>query len=126
MALANGDLDTIILKAMLRLGYPSLHESQHKAVISFVNRNDVFIIVPTGSGKSLCFAVLPFMFDSVYGRIESIAIIVSPLIALIKVQVSSNARAALTAPYHYRSLLCTFQQHMLVAIWTTVSNRKKF
>ena len=116
-------------------------------MVSFVNGNDVFVILPTGSGKLLCFAVLPFVFDSLYGRVGSIAIVISPLLALMKDQVSScNARAALTATYHYRSLLwrgsgyettayhyrsllCTlkaFQQPMLVAMWTTVSNVKTF
>eukprot|EP00731_Ephydatia_muelleri_P002345 Em0001g2345a len=51
--------------------------------------NDVFLILPTGSGKSLCFSVLPFAFDYLYGRVGSIVIVVSPLIALMKDQVTA-------------------------------------
>ena len=49
--------------------------------------NDVFIILPTGSGKSVCFSVLQFAFDVLFQRDGSIVIVVSPLIALIKDQV---------------------------------------
>ena len=86
--MATGDTDTIILQATQRLGYPSLRENQYKAVFSFLNGNDVFVILPTGSGKSLCFAVLRFAFDDLHGRVGSIVIVISPLIALMKDQVS--------------------------------------
>ena len=58
------------------------------AVLSFLKGSDVFVSLPTGSGKSLCFALLPFVFDELYGRNGSIAIVVSPLISLMKDQVS--------------------------------------
>ena len=77
--MATGDTDTIILQATQRLGYPSLRENQYKAVFSFLNGNDVFVILPTGSGKSLCFAVLRFAFDALHGRVGSIVIVISPL-----------------------------------------------
>ena len=47
----------------------------------------VFISLPTGSGKSFCYSVLPFVFDGLYQRVGSIVIVVSPLIALMKDQV---------------------------------------
>ncbi len=78
-----------------RLGYAALHEEQ-EAVNAFASGRDVFISLPTGSGKSLCFAVLPWLFDRLYpyhqGR--SIVIIVSPLIALMKDQVESTFKFA--------------------------------
>ncbi|KAL5483863.1 hypothetical protein EMCRGX_G020281 [Ephydatia muelleri] len=87
--MASNDLDAIILKACVKLGYPLLRENQLKAVKSFMQGNDVFLILPTGSGKSLCFSVLPFAFDYLYGRVGSIVIVVSPLIALMKDQVTT-------------------------------------
>ena len=89
--MASNDLDAIILKACVKLGYPLLRENQLKAVKSFMQGNDVFLILPTGSGKSLCFSVLPFAFDYLYGRVGSIVIVVSPLIALMKDQVCCNS-----------------------------------
>ena len=46
--------------------------------------NDVFVILPTGSGKSVCFSVLPFAFDDLFQCDGSIVIVLSPLIALMK------------------------------------------
>ena len=41
---------------------------------------DVFISLPTGSRKSLCFSVLPYAFNYLYKRVGSIVVVVSPLI----------------------------------------------
>ena len=82
--MANEDLDAVILRA---LGYTAIRPNQHKAVKSFMEGNDVFISLPTGSGKSFSFSVLPFAFDYLYQRVGSIVIVVSPLIALMKDQV---------------------------------------
>ena len=60
--MANEDLDAVILRASERLGYTAIRPNQHKAVKSFMKGNDVFISLPTGSGKSFCFSVLPFAF----------------------------------------------------------------
>ena len=70
--MASNDLDAIILKACVKLGYPLLRENQLKAVKSFMQGNDVFLILPSGSGKSLCFSVLPFAFDSSMGALEAL------------------------------------------------------
>ena len=56
--------------------------------MAFVNGNDVFISLPTGSGKTVCFAVLPFAFDILLGEQGCITIVVSPLTALMRDQVS--------------------------------------
>ena len=48
--------------------------------------NDVFIALPTGSGKSLCYAVLPYAFDPIYQREGSMVLVVSPLVALMKIR----------------------------------------
>ena len=38
------------------------------AIKSFVEGNDVLVILPTGYGKSLCFALLPLVFDYLRGE----------------------------------------------------------
>ncbi|KAL5486998.1 hypothetical protein EMCRGX_G019550 [Ephydatia muelleri] len=50
-------------------------------------------------GKSLCFSVLPFAFDYLYGRVGSIVIVVSPLIALMKDQVTALNSKGVSAAY---------------------------
>ena len=46
----------------------------------------MFVTLPTGSGEFLCYAI--FAFDDMYSHVGSIALIVSPLKALMKDQVS--------------------------------------
>ena len=70
----------------MRLGYSTLRPNQYKAIKSFLEGKDVFVTLPTGSGKSLWYAI--FAFDDMYSHVGSIALIVSPLKALMKDQVS--------------------------------------
>lgn len=87
-------VDRAIEAACRRLGYVGLKAEQDKAIRSFLSGQDVFLSLPTGSGKSLCFAALPWIFDELHdGKGRSIVIVVSPLIALMKDQVSVNVIA---------------------------------
>ncbi|MDR0792587.1 MAG: DNA helicase RecQ [Chitinophagaceae bacterium] len=61
-------------------GFEVFKGRQEEAIHSLLNGNDTFVIMPTGSGKSLCYQ-LPAMI------LDGCAIIVSPLIALMKNQV---------------------------------------
>ena len=52
--------------------------------MSFVNGNDVFCCLPTGYGKSICYFILPNVFDRIRKLPgSSIVICISPLIALM-------------------------------------------
>ena len=44
---------------------------------------DVFVWLPTGFGKSICYEVLPFIFDKNLGTDNSLVIVVSPLVSLM-------------------------------------------
>ena len=69
--------DKCVENAGKKLGFPSLRPQQKSAVLSFLHGNDVFVGLPTGSGKSLCYTILPFAFDELLSREGSIAIVVS-------------------------------------------------
>ena len=61
-------------------GFDKFKGEQEKIIQTLLGGKDVFVIMPTGGGKSLCYQ-LPAMIS------EGVAIIVSPLIALMKNQV---------------------------------------
>lgn len=75
-------------KAARALGYLELKKEQLEAIKSLVAGKDVFVALPTGFGKSLCFAVLPSVFNTLNGSDSSIVIVITPLTAIIKDQVT--------------------------------------
>ena len=84
--------------AAASLGYSSLKPEQLLAISSFLEGNDVFVSLPTGYGKSLCYAALPPAFDKLRATDQpSIVIVVSPLIALMKDQVAAYSSKGLKA-----------------------------
>ena len=52
-----------IKHAFLTLGYDAATTDQDKAVREFLQGKDVLVSLPTGEGKSLCFATLLAVFD---------------------------------------------------------------
>ena len=46
-----------------QLGYDKLRPKQIEAMSSFIEGNDVFVSLPTGYGKSIIYAALPYAFD---------------------------------------------------------------
>lgn len=61
-------------------GFTSFKGLQEQVVQSIIDKNNTFVIMPTGGGKSMCYQ-LPALVQ------EGTAIVVSPLIALMKNQV---------------------------------------
>ena len=76
----------LIYESASLLGY-TLKE-QHRIITSFVRGEDVFGVLPTGFGKSLCYQCLPFIFDGKRDDgLSSVIIVITPLIAMMKDQV---------------------------------------
>ena len=50
------DIREIVGRAAASLGYSKLKPEQEQAILTFVSGKDVFVALPTGYGKLLCFA----------------------------------------------------------------------
>ena len=68
--------------------YRSLKEKQTEVIVNLVKGNNVFAVLPTGYGKSLCYICLPKVYDCLLKTQSSIVVVVTPLIAIIKDQVT--------------------------------------
>ena len=65
---------------MRDLGYGSLKEEQKLVIANFLSGNDVFVALPTGYGKNLCYICFPCASDRLKSAEKtSIVVIVSPL-----------------------------------------------
>lgn len=72
--------DTLKLKLKEIFGYSQFRGNQETIIQNLLDGRNTFVIMPTGAGKSLCYQ-LPAMVH------DGLAIVISPLIALMKNQV---------------------------------------
>jgi ATP-dependent DNA helicase RecQ len=74
------DKGVIVAALEQHFGFKEFKGTQERAILSLLSGRDTFVIMPTGGGKSLCYQ-LPALI------LPGCAIVVSPLIALMKNQV---------------------------------------
>lgn len=78
-------------------GYDTFREGQETLIDAILAGKDVFGVMPTGSGKSLCFQIPALMMGG-------ITLVISPLISLMKDQVAALNQAGVHAAYLNSSL----------------------
>ena len=78
-------------------GYPEFRPGQEPLIDSLLSGRDAVGIMPTGAGKSICYQ-LPALL------LPGITVVVSPLISLMKDQVSALVQAGVRAAYINSSL----------------------
>lgn len=78
-------------------GYDTFREGQEQLIDAILSGQDVLGIMPTGAGKSLCYQIPALVMGG-------ITLVVSPLISLMKDQVTSLNQAGIHAAYLNSSL----------------------
>ena len=85
-------IDSVIIKSIQKLGYSKLKTEQLQVIREFISGKDVFAVLPTGFGKTLCYACLPLIFDELARKTGfSIVLVVTPLNAIMKDQVCDHS-----------------------------------
>lgn len=87
-------------------GYDSFRPNQAEIIGDVLSKKDVLAIMPTGGGKSLCFQ-LPALAD------KGTAVVLSPLIALMKDQVDALRANGIEAAYYNSTQAYEIQQETI-------------
>lgn len=87
-------------------GYETFRPGQEETIDHVINLNNTLAVMPTGGGKSLCYQIPGMSMDGT-------AIIISPLISLMKDQVDALNALGIAATYINSSLSAGEQQARL-------------
>jgi ATP-dependent DNA helicase RecQ len=87
-------------------GFREFRQPQGEVISGILNGQDVFVVMPTGGGKSLCYQLPAILLDGV-------TVVVSPLVALMKDQVDALVARGLSATLINSTISGTEQQQRI-------------
>ena len=94
-------------------GYANFRGQQQSIIENAIQGNDALVLMPTGGGKSLCYQISALIR-------EGMAIVVSPLIALMQDQVAALQQLGINAAFLNSTLSSEEQYH----IFNTIRQRQ--
>jgi ATP-dependent DNA helicase RecQ len=94
------EIDRVLQKVF---GYPEFRPLQRQIIEKLLGKQDTLAVMPTGSGKSLCFQLPALLFPG-------LTVVVSPLISLMEDQVLELKEWGIPADYLNSSL--TYNQYL--------------
>ena len=104
---SDSESEARLLSAMAQhWGFDSFRPLQLEAMLSVMNDRDSLAVFPTGAGKSLCFQVPAICRDGM-------AVVVSPLISLMKDQVDALQACGISAAFLNSSLSANDEAEIL-------------
>ena len=89
--------DPVLAMLKATFGYSQFRPLQENIVRTILSGEDAFVLLPTGGGKSLCYQLPALLMDSM-------TVVVSPLIALMKDQVDAMTTLGVAATFINSSL----------------------
>lgn len=88
-------MDVNLTQALKKyFGFNQFKGDQERIIRNLLDGNDTFVLMPTGGGKSLCYQLPSLLMDGT-------AIVISPLIALMKNQVDAISMMSEEGTAHY-------------------------
>ena len=90
-------------------GYDQFRPLQEEIITHLLNKQDVLAIMPTGSGKSICYQLPALIFPG-------LTVVVSPLISLMEDQVAQLQEVGVTAVYLNSTLTAVEYQQTIANI----------
>ena len=85
--LSDEEVSLVAEKVVNLLGFKMLKDGQRRIIVEIIKKRDVFAILPTGYGKSLCYTCMSSLYGEIFQE-KSIVVVVTPLIAIMKNQVT--------------------------------------